>query len=300
MLEEVTAAAYRDVIDETLPRPFRRIGYDEAMARYGSDKPDTRIQLELVELSDVFAESEFRAFRGTVDGGGIVKCLPVPDAADLSRSEIDRLEDFVKKELGGKGLAWVRIADDGSWQSPIAKFLSEEEKRVVGERCGAAPGSVLLFSADEAARANAILARLRSDLGHRLGRLEDRDWDVLFVVDFPLFEPDEDGTLTYAHQPFVAPHEEDLDLLASDPIRVRGTHYDLVINGVEIGSGSLRNHRRDVQERILEVLGYPAAAAEERFGFLAASPRVGRAAARRLRVRIRSDGDVDGAGRELA
>jgi aspartyl-tRNA synthetase len=268
VLEELTARVYAEVIGVALPRPFRRLTYGEAIARYGSDKPDTRIQLELVDLSDVFALSDFRAFRGAIEKGGIVKCLPIASAGELSRSEIDRLEDLVKKELGGKGLAWVRVAADGSWQSPIAKFLSEEEKRSVSDRCAAAPESLLLFSADEATRANAILARLRSDLGHRLGRLEARDWDAFFMVDFPLFEADDSGTLTYAHQPFVAPLDEDLAHLDSDPGRVRGTHYDLVINGVEIGSGSLRNHRRDVQERIFEILGYPKDASEERFGFL--------------------------------
>ena len=190
------------------------------------------------------------------------------DAGELSRGDIDRLEAFVKKELGAKGMAWVRITDDGSWQSPIAKFLSEAERAAITERTGARPGTLLLFSADTAVRANAILARLRSDLGRRLGRVDDRPWDVLFVVDFPLFERDEDGSLTYAHQPFVAPVDEDVALLETDPERVRGTHYDLVINGFEMGSGSLRNHRRDVQLQILDLLGYPKDDAERRFGFL--------------------------------
>jgi aspartyl-tRNA synthetase len=138
----------------------------------------------------------------------------------------------------------------------------------VAERCGARPGSVLLFQADEAARANAILSRLRVDLGQRLGRVDARPWDVLFVVDFPLFEPGEDGKLTYVHQPFVAPLDDDLALLESDPRAVRGTHYDVVLNGVELGSGSLRNHRADVQRRIFEVLGYAKTETEERFGFM--------------------------------
>ena len=251
-----------------LARPFARISYKEAMERYGSDRPDTRIQLELVELTDVFAASGFRAFRAAVDGGGIVKCLPVHDAAELGRNQIDRLEALVKKELGGKGLAWVRVEPDGSWQSPIAKFLSDAERAAVAERCGARPGSVLLFQADEAARANAILSRLRVDLGQRLGRVDARPWDVLFVVDFPLFEPGEDSRLTYVHQPFVAPLDDDLALLESDPRAVRGTHYDVVLNGVELGSGSLRNHRADVQRRIFEVLGYAKTETEERFGFM--------------------------------
>ncbi len=268
VLEELTQRSFADVLDVELPRPFRRISYQEAIERYGSDKPDTRIRLELVGLTDVFEASDFRAFRATVDAGGIVKCLPVHDAGELSRGDIDRLEAFVKKELGAKGMAWVRITDDGSWQSPIAKFLSEAERAAITERTGARPGTLLLFSADTAVRANAILARLRSDLGRRLGRVDDRPWDVLFVVDFPLFERDEDGSLTYAHQPFVAPVDEDVALLETDPERVRGTHYDLVINGFEMGSGSLRNHRRDVQLQILDLLGYPKDDAERRFGFL--------------------------------
>jgi aspartyl-tRNA synthetase len=267
-LEELTARAWEDVIGVRLPRPFPRLPYAEAMARFGSDKPDTRIQLELVELTDVFAASGFRAFRGAVDEGGIVKCLPIHDADALGRGEIDRLEAFARKELGARGLAWVRIVADGSWQSPIAKFLSDEERGRVVERTGARPGSLLFFQADAAAQANHVLARLRTDLGRRLGRTDGRDWDVLFVVGFPLFERGEGGKLTYAHMPFVAPLEEHVPLLESDPERVHGTHYDVVANGVELGSGSLRNHRADVQRRILSVLGYAKDEMEKRFGFL--------------------------------
>ena len=268
VLEEVTARGCAEAAGVELSRPFRRITHAEAMARYGSDRPDTRILLELVDLTDAFRDSGFRAFRGAVDMGGIVKCLPVHDAGELGRGEIDRLEAFVKKELGGKGLAWIRVGDDGQWQSPIVKFLSDDERAAITERTGARPGSLIFFQADGAERANAILARLRSDLGQRLGRVEDRDWDVLFVVDFPLFERDEHGGLTYAHQPFVAPLEEDLERLEREPERVRGTHYDVVLNGVELGSGSLRNHRADVQRRIFEILGYSKQQSEERFGFL--------------------------------
>ena len=141
-------------------------------------------------------------------------------------------------------------------------------RAAVAKATGARPGSVLFFQADQASRANGVLSRLRTDLGEKLGRVDGREWDVLFVVDFPLFERADDGSLTYAHQPFVAPLEEDLQLLDVAPERVRGTHYDVVVNGVELGSGSLRNHRSDVQRRILEVLGYAKADAEARFGFL--------------------------------
>ena len=268
VLEELTVRAWADVLGVQLPRPFRRLAYREAMDRYGIDRPDTRIQLELVELTDVFAGSGFRAFRSAVDDGGIVKCLPIHGADALSRGDVDRLEAFARKELGARGLAWVRVSADGTWQSPIVKFFSEDEHARIAERTGARPGSLLLFQADQPHRANHVLARLRTDLGHRLGRLEDRPWDVLFVVDFPLFETGDDDRLTYLHMPFVAPVEEDLSLLEGAPERVRGTHYDLVANGVELGSGSLRNHRSDVQRRILEILGYSKAEMEQRFGFL--------------------------------
>jgi len=268
VLETVTVTACSEAAGLELPRPFRRMSYADAMGRYGCDRPDTRIQLELVDLTDAFADSGFRAFRSVVDGGGIVKCLPVHDADALSRGQIDRLETLVRKELGGKGLAWIRVEADGGWQSPIAKFLSESERDAIGERCGARPGSLLFFQADERARANAILSRLRIDLGQRLGRVDGREWEVLFVVDFPLFEPDESGALTYVHQPFVAPLDEDVPLLESAPQEVRGTHYDVIMNGVELGSGSLRNHRSDVQRRIFELIGYSKQETEERFGFL--------------------------------
>jgi len=174
----------------------------------------------------------------------------------------------VRKELGGKGLAWVRVTADGGWQSPIAKFLSEAERAGIAERTGARPGSVLFFAADDFAKANAILGRLRTDLGRQLGRVDDRAWAPLLVTDFPVFERDDEGKLTFMHMPFVAPVEEDLPLLDGDPDRVRGTHYDVVMNGLELGSGSLRNHRSDVQRRIFELLGYSKEEMETRFGFM--------------------------------
>jgi len=268
VLEEVTVRGAREAAGVELPQPFPRMSHEEAMRRFGIDRPDTRVQLELVELTDVFAESGFRAFRQAVDGGGIVKCLPIHDADGLSRGDVDRLEGFVKKELAGRGLAWIRVTADGAWQSPITKFFSDREREVIAERTEARPGSLLFFQADTAHRANAILARLRVDLGHRLGRVDGRAWDPLMVVDFPVFERDEDGNLTYMHMPFVAPREEDLPLLESDPDAVRATHYDVILNGVELGSGSLRNHRSDVQRRILELLGYSKAEMEAQFGFL--------------------------------
>ncbi len=268
VLEELSVRGCAEAAGVELARPFPRLRYEEAMRRFGTDKPDTRIELELVELSDVFRASGFRAFRAALDAGGIVKALPVAAADEITRGEVDRLEAVVRKELGGRGLAWLRVGADGAWQSPIVKFFSDAERAAVTERCAVRPGSLLFFQADEPTRTNAILARLRVDLGRRLGRVASRAWDPLFVVDFPLFERAERGALTYMHQPFVAPRDEDLELLDSDPGRVLSTHYDLVLNGVELGSGSVRNHRSDVQRHILEILGYTKADMEERFGFL--------------------------------
>ena len=268
VLEELSVRGCAEAAGVELARPFPRLRHEEAMRRFGTDKPDTRIELELVELSDVFRGSDFRAFRAALDAGGIVKALPVAAADEITRGEVDRLEAVVRKELGGRGLAWVRVGADGAWQSPIVKFFSDAERAALAERCALRPGSLLFFQADEPTRANAILARLRTDLGRRLGRVAPRAWEPLFVVDFPLFERDERGALTYMHQPFVAPRDEDLELLDSDPGRVLSTHYDLVLNGIELGSGSVRNHRSDVQRHILEILGYTKAEMEERFGFL--------------------------------
>ncbi|HEY8123499.1 MAG TPA: aspartate--tRNA ligase [Myxococcota bacterium] len=268
VLEDLTRRAWRETIGIELPQPFPRMSYAEAMSRYGSDKPDTRVQLELVELTDLFRDTGFKAFGAAVARGGVVKCLPIHEAEALTRSEIDRLEAFVKKELGAKGLAWIRVMPDGAWQSPIAKFLSESERAGITARSGARPGSVLFFAADDFARANAILGRLRLDLGRQLGRVDARAWAPLLVLDFPVFERGDDGKLTFMHMPFVAPHEEDLGLFDSDPLAMRGTHYDVVMNGTELGSGSLRNHRSDVQRKIFEILGYGKGEMESRFGFM--------------------------------
>ena len=174
VLEELTVRSCAEAAGIALPRPFQRLSYADAMARFGSDRPDTRIQLELVDLTESFRASGFRAFRASVEAGGIVKCLPIHGEDALSRSEIDRLEAFVKKELGGKGLAWIRVGPAGEWQSPIAKFLSDDERAAIIAATGARAGSLLFFQADQPARANAVLSRLRTDLGTRLGRVDGR------------------------------------------------------------------------------------------------------------------------------
>jgi aspartyl-tRNA synthetase len=266
VLEEVTVRVFRDA-GVALPRPFPRLGYAEAMARYGIDKPDTRIELELVDLTDCLSQSGFRVFASVIESGGIVRALRLPSGGGLSRSGLDRLVEE-SKDWGAKGLAWVRLTEGGEWQSPIAKYLSDSEREKILERTSAIPGDLIFFAADREKVVCEVLARLRIELGARLGRTDGRDYDPLFVIDFPLFERGEDGSIVPMHMPFVAPAEEDLDLLETDPQRVRSTHYDLVMNGVELGSGSIRNHRTDIQLGIFEKLGYSEEAARRRFGFL--------------------------------
>ncbi len=266
-LEEITVRAFRETRGIEFATPFPRVTWAEAMARYGSDKPDTRILLELTDLSDIVAGSGFKVFGDAVRAGGAVRALPISEADAISRSELDRLVELTK-QWGARGMAWVRVGADGTWQSPIAKFLSEGERAQISERAGLRPGHLLLFLADRAALAAEILGRLRVELGQRLGRSDGRPWAPLFVLDFPLFQPLPEGGFTYMHMPFVAPLEGDVELLATDPGKVRGTHYDLVLNGVELGSGSLRNHRADLQLEILRQLGYSESDARARFGFM--------------------------------
>jgi aspartyl-tRNA synthetase len=267
LLEFLTVRAWRDVLDVELARPFDRVTWADAMARYGSDKPERRIALEIVELSDLLASSDFKVFAGALASGGVVRGLPIHDAASLSRSELDRLNEQARS-LGAKGLAWVRVSEDGSWQSPIAKFLRDDEKAAIAKRAGLRPGSVILFGADREKVVCDVLGRLRLELGQKLGRFDGRAWDPHFVVGFPLFEEGDDGKLTYMHMPFVAPLETEIAKLDSDPKSVIATHYDLVVNGVELGSGSLRNHRSDLQLKILAIMGYSEQEARARFGFM--------------------------------
>jgi len=267
VLEHLSVRAWRDVLGVELPRPFPRLSYAEAMARYGSDKPERRITFEICELSDVLAASEFKVFAGALASGGVVRGLPIADADALTRGDLDRLAETAKS-FGAKGLAWVRVAADGTWQSPIAKFLSESEREAIAKRAGLRPGHVILFGADRESIVCDVLGRLRLELGAKLGRWDGRAWDPHFIVGFPLFEQTAEGHLTYMHMPFVAPLESEIAKLDTDPKSVIATHYDLVMNGVELGSGSLRNHRTDLQLKILAIMGYTEEEARARFGFM--------------------------------
>ena len=256
-----------ELIGAEIPLPFPRLSYQEAMDRFGSDKPDTRFGLEFVDLSPVFANTEFKAFAGVLANGGQVKGINAKGAAGLSRRELDELTAFVR-EFGAKGLAYFQLTPEGL-KSPITKFLSDEEQAVLKEAMGAEEGDLLLLIADTPAVVANALGRLRLRLSDQLGLIPEGTWNFLWVTDFPLFEwNDETQQIEPMHHPFTMPKAEDLPKLETDPLQVHGDLYDLVLNGTELGSGSVRVHRRDIQERVLRTINMPIEEIIQRFGFL--------------------------------
>jgi len=262
---------------ELQAKPFPRLSYEEAMARFGTDRPDIRFGMELKDVSDVVAESEFRIFRSVVEGGGKVKGICARGCADYSRSQIDELTAMAQEE-GAKGLAWLALTEtDGggepseSMRSSFAKYLSDEEVEGILARFGAEAGDLVLIVADEAAVVNPVLGSLRLEMAERLGLREHTDRTMAFcwVIDFPLFEWDEEGERwDPSHHLFTSPMAEDLALLDSDPGAARGQQYDLVLNGEEVAGGSIRIHRRDIQEKIFDLIGLDLEEAKERFGHM--------------------------------
>jgi aspartyl-tRNA synthetase len=251
-----------------LAQPFPRLTYHEAMSRFGTDRPDMRFGMELVDVSDLVAGCGFGVFSGTVAGGGQVKGMRAPGCGTYSRRQIDELAGLAQNG-GAKGMAWLALDPEGKVRSSFAKFLTEDEMAGIVERMGAEPGDLLLFVADQARVVSAALGGLRLELGERL---EMRDRGVLaccWVIDFPLFEWDEDGKRwDPSHHLFTSPMPEDIELLESDPGAARGQQYDLVCNGEEVAGGSIRIHQREIQERIFELIGLDAEVARERFGHM--------------------------------
>jgi len=243
------------------------ITYDEAMERFGTDRPDTRFGLELKDITDIAKESEFKVFRSVADRGGIVKGLNFKGGAKLSRKEIDELTKFVGI-YGAKGLAWIKVLPEGL-QSPIVKFFGQGLINRILERLEAEPGDILFFVADSKEVVNAALANLRVKLAKMAGLIDESKVNVLWVVDFPMFEWNEEESRWEAlHHPFTSPREEDVEKLLEEPASVRARAYDMVLNGVEIGGGSIRIHREDVLEKVFKVIGLSDEEAKERFGFL--------------------------------
>jgi aspartyl-tRNA synthetase len=267
LLEGLLQAVFMGVGEKELELPLPTLTYDEAMLRYGTDKPDLRYGLEIAELSDIFAASEFKVFREAVTGGGVVRAIRAPGGAALSRAQIDRLTELAK-EHGGKGMAYVYVEEGLSLRGPIVKFLGVGEQQALVARTAAQPGDLVVFAADGAPAAAEVLGALRLALIVLLAPPPLARWALAWVIDFPLFELDrETGMLTYGHNPFSLPTAATMDQLESDPLAVRGAQYDLVLNGVELGSGSLRNHDPAVQRSILRTLGLDDQRVQESFGW---------------------------------
>jgi aspartyl-tRNA synthetase len=250
-----------------IPHPLPRISYAEAIRRFGIDRPDMRFGLELSDLTDVMRQTQFKVFRSAIDGGGIVKALRIPNGERLTRKDLDSLPEVVAP-YGAKGVAWVRLTSEG-WQSPIAKFLTPEERAATEQVCGAELGDLILFVASTPRVVNDSLAHLRLQMAERLEMIPAGRFAFVWVTDFPLVEYSaEDKRYVSVHHPFTSPFEEDLGALADNPASVRALAYDVVLNGMELGGGSIRIHRPDIQSRVFEVLGISETEARDKFGFL--------------------------------
>ena len=266
LTEELLRLVCKEAAGVSLPSPFPRLTYQEALSRYGTDKPDRRFGLELCDLNEVAKQVEFKVFRETVEKGGQVSGLVVKGGADIARNQIDRLID-VAKEFGAKGLAWVKITEGWQFESVIAKFLDAGLFQSALPDAG--PGDLLLFIADKPAVTYDVLGRLRLYLGVELELIDHDKWEPVWVTDFPMFEYDAaEKRYVALHHPFTSPRVDDLSGLDSDPLHVHAQAYDVVLNGFEIGGGSIRIHRSELQQNVFNLLGISKKAAQEKFGFL--------------------------------
>ncbi|MFQ5586633.1 MAG: aspartate--tRNA ligase [Thermodesulfobacteriota bacterium] len=267
IMEGLVAELFKKTLDITVPLPFNRLTYHEAVDRFGLDAPDTRFGLELKDITALVAGSGFKVFAEVAGRGDLVKALNAKGCATFSRKELDDLTEFAGT-YGAKGLAWVKVTNEG-WQSPIAKFFTDEERSALSSTLSAETGDLLLFVADSSAVAHTTLGRIRLHLGERLNLIPEDTYHFTWVTDFPLLEYDEEaGRHVALHHPFTSPTDETVDRLDDAPLEVRSKAYDLVLNGCEIGGGSIRIHQRGVQEKVFEKLGIGKEEAEERFGFL--------------------------------
>ena len=267
LVEGMIKNLFKAVRGLELQPPFAQMTYDEAMRRYGTDRPDTRFGLELVDLTETLRGCGFKVFQSAIEKGGVVKAINAKGCGGFSRKDLDDLTEFAGR-FGARGMAWIKIKED-EWQSPITKFFSPEEIAAMATALDARPGDLILFGADQTRTVHQVLAELRLELARRLGLIEPGSFSFLWVTDFPLLEYDDEARrYTAVHHPFTAPREDQLDLLATDPGAVKSRAYDLVLNGSEIGGGSIRIHNPAMQQQIFEALGIDAEEAREKFGFL--------------------------------
>lgn len=268
MTEGLIRYVFKGALGVELPEKFQRMTWDEAMDKYGSDKPDLRFGMELINMTEAVKGSEFKVFNDIIDKGSIVKAINVKGDAGIPRRELDGLVNFVAI-YGAKGLAWMQIQPDGSVKSPIAKFFSEEYLANILKTAEAEPGDLLLFVADKPSVVAAALGALRIEMAKRRGLIDENKLAFTWVVDFPMFEySEEEKRYVAMHHPFTSPREEDIPLLATDPGKVYAKAYDMVLNGTEIGGGSIRIHRRDVQDAVFHAIGLSEEQAQEKFGFM--------------------------------
>ncbi len=268
LIEGLMGHIFKETLGLQVKTPFKRLTYHEAMERFGTDRPDMRFGLELMDITDIAAGCGLKVFNTVAATGGVVKAINAKGMADLSRKDLDVLTEFAQS-LGAKGLAWVKIKEDSSWQSPIAKFFSADEQKAIMERLLAEPGDILFFGADQKSTVFKVLGELRLELARKRGLIDENEFNFVWITQFPLLEFDEDeGRFKALHHPFTAPMPEDLDRLETDPASVRSRAYDLVLNGIEIGGGSIRIHQEKIQKKVFKALNIPDEEAEEKFGFL--------------------------------
>lgn len=266
--ERLLAYVFKEAIGVDVPLPIPRMTWQEAMDRFGSDKPDTRFGMELVDVSETVAGCGFGVFTGALENGGSVRGINAKGQGAMPRKKIDKLVSFAK-DYGAKGLAYLAVNEDGTYKSSFAKFMTEEELAALVEKMGGEPGDLLLFAADKNKVVWDVLGALRLELARQLELLDKNQYNFLWVIEFPLLEwSDEENRFMAMHHPFTMPMEEDWDKIDSDPGAVRAKAYDIVLNGTELGGGSVRIHQDDIQEKMLEVLGFTKEQAHEQFGFL--------------------------------
>lgn len=267
VVENLFAVLLKELFNKDLKLPLPRMTYDQAMLEYGKDAPDLRFGLRIVELSDVFKDSGFGVFANAVKGGGCVRAINLKGAAkNLSRKDLDDMTPFAKT-FKAKGVAWIKMNEDGP-QSPIVKFFKEDESKALYEKMNAETGDVLIFVADSENVVRQSLGALREFFGKKLNLIDENELNLSWVVDFPMFEKDQDGNPTPTHHPFTAPKPEDADKLDSDLFSVKSNAYDIVLNGSEVGGGSIRIHDNEMQRKIFSILGIGEEEAKEKFGFL--------------------------------
>ena len=280
LIEGLLARVWKTALDIDIPTPFPRVAFEDVMNRWGIDKPDTRFDMELVDMTDDFASSEFKVFSGTVAKGGVVKALNAKGFACVTQGQMETMTDYAKS-FGAKGLAYIKV-ENGDWKSPIVKFFSDAEKAALQEKLAIEEGDLILFAADEWLNACEILGKIRLYCAEKLTEMGKMSiaadqFNFLWVIEFPLLMFDKEMDRWFSsHHPFTSPVEEDIPKLQSDPKAVRGQHYDIVVNGVELGGGSIRIHQRELQKTIFEdVLKIPADGAQERFGYMLEAFRFG-------------------------